>query len=175
MASRRRGRKKNYKQMIAHHKETAAGDGGWDSFAYLYKEDDRKFGYTDYIKIHWIVDDRVVDTGSSPDTDAPNLFSNQGFGALFVASYQSTLTTLSDGESNQLDPRYVKSVVAANGMAGSVSMPIKHLHQSLQADTDERDGHIYLWMKLPDSTVDDDYVVRFFIESFGRWNKVSGL
>lgn len=170
MASRRRGRKKNYKQMIEHTKETTAGDGGWDMIAYCQKEDDRKFGYTDYIKVHWIVDDRNADGGS----DSASLLSGLGFGAMFVATYQSGLLTV-DGESDQLDPKYIRSIHAGNGMAGSFSMPIKQLHQSNEADIDERDGHVYLWMKLPDSTVDDDIVVRFFIESWGRWNKITGI
>jgi len=167
---RRARKKKMYRKITEHHKEDIAGEGAWNSFAYLRKDPNLKSAYADSVRISFLVDDRNAEGG----TDSESLFSNMGFGLMFAASYQSSLETV-DGEANQLNPDSLVSVTAKPGMAGVVTLPIKHVIRENIVDLREKDGYVYLWMKAPDSTTDDHLIVRMFIESYGRWHELIAL
>lgn len=160
----------NYRTMIEHHKENSAGAGDFNSFLTLTKDADRFKGWADHLVIHYIVEDR------SPvsDTDSPNLLSNMGFGILFAASHQATLTTV-DGESGLLGENSLISLRARNGVAGTVKLPIKRNIRNNQEDINEKDGKITVWMKTPDVTVNDNIIMRFYVECYGRWVNIEGL
>lgn len=162
--------KKMYRTNIEHHKETTPGTGAWNSFCEIYRDIDRKGGYCDSVTIHYLVDDRNAVSSS----DAANLFSGLGFGLMFAASTSNVLETV-DGESGQLDPNDLLHVRARNGVAGTVKLPIEHFIKQNSADTVEQDGKVTLWVKAPDVTTDDTLVIRFFIETRGRWVYAQGL
>jgi hypothetical protein len=156
--------------MIEHHKENVGSAGDFNSFLVIEKDLDKKAGYVDKVVIHYLVEDRSL-TGSA---DAPNLLSNMSYGAMFAASLNSSTETV-DGESGLLDPNDLLQVRARSGMAGSVTIPIKHLIKENVTDLGERDGRVYLWIKTPDVTSDDDMIFRFYIEVWGRWIAAAGL
>lgn len=161
---------RNFRTDIEHHKENLAGAGSWNSFARINKDGDRNRGYCDYVKVHFLLDDRNVVNS----TDSANLLSQLGFGLMFGASHSSATESV-DGDSGQLDPTDIISVRTSNGVVGTVSIPIKKVIRSNEVDTAERDGYIYLYCKCPDVTVDDTLAVRFYIETYGRWVHTSGL
>ena len=160
----------NYRTMIEHHKESSAGAGDFNSFLTLTKEPDRYKAWADHLVIHYVLEDR------SPvgTTDTPNLVSNMGFGVLFAASHQSSTTTV-DGESGLLGENSIISLRARNGVAGTVKLPIQRSIRNNQEDVNEKDGTITIWMKTPDVTVNDNIIMRFYVECYGRWVEIAGL
>ena len=162
---------RQYRQLIEHHKENLSGAGDFNSFARIFKDDNRKGGYADKVVIHYVVEDRTPQGG---DTDSPNLLSNMGFGCMFVASLSNSRETV-DSESGLLDPDDILHIRCRDGVAGSVTLPIKHLIKQNDEDTAEKDGAVTLWVKYPDVTVDDNILIRFYIEGWGRWIRVAGV
>lgn len=166
----RRGRKKKmYKKIIEHQKEDIGSGGAWNSFAYCSKEVQMKSGYTDYVRISFIVDDRNA-TGS---TDGANLISPH-LGLMWACSYSNSLVTV-DGEASQLEPNDLISVSATAGAGGVVTLPVKHRTIHNVTDASERDGNVFLWVKATDITADDDIILRMFVESYGRWHELTRL
>lgn len=162
--------KRMFRTNIEHHKETTPGTGAWQSFCEIFRDADRKGGYCKSVTIHYLLDDRNVVSS----TDSGSLLSGMGFGLMFAASTSASLETVG-GESNQLDPNDLLHVRARNGVAGSVTLPIRHFINSNSEDTAEQDGKVTLWLKSPDVTTDDTLVIRFFIECEGRWVFAQGL
>ena len=160
----------NYRTMIEHHKENSAGAGDFNSCFTLTKDPDRYKAWVDHLVIHYIVEDRSpVST-----TDSPNLLSNMGWGVLFAASHSDSTTTV-DGESGLLGENSLISLRARNGVAGTVKLPIKRNIRNNSEDLEEKDGKITIWMKAPDVTSNDNIIVRFYVECYGRWVNIEGL
>lgn len=159
-----------YRTMIEHHKEDVGSAGDFNSFLQLSKEVDKYQGYVDKVVIHYLLEDRAPEGG----TDSPNLFSNLGFGLLFAATHAAALETV-DGESGLLDPNDIINVRARHGTAGSVTLPIKRVIRENNADPDEKDGLIKLYLKTPDVVDDDHIIVRFYCEIYGRYVEGTGL
>lgn len=168
MAVRSKGKKKNVMVKAAHHKEVAAGDGGWQLIATLGKDADRYSSWLDSVRITYLLDDRNADSSS----DAANLFSPH-LGMMFAACTRDSTETVG-GESGQLGVNNLLYVTAREGGTGVVNLPIKHRCKTNSEDTDENDGRVFLWMKPSDITTDDDLVFRFYFEAAGRWHTVSG-
>lgn len=156
--------------MIEHHKEDVGSAGDFHSFLVIEKDLDKKAGFVDKVVVHYLVEDRALTSAE----DSPNTMSNMGYGALFAASLNSSTETV-DGESGILDPNDLIQVRARSGMAGSVTIPIKHLIKENVTDLGERDGRVYLWIKTPDVTDNDTMIFRFYIEVWGRWIAAAGL
>ena len=157
---------RGYRTLIEHHKETTGGDGGWDSFCTITKDDQRHMGTASDVKIKFILDDI---TGS--DT----LRNSFPFGVMFAASRSSSLHSV-DGEGNQLNPNYLIDVTAKEGGGGVAYLNLRNARiEDTDEDLSRGDGPITLWMKCTDLTTDDPLVWRMFIEAKGRWISVSGL
>lgn len=152
-------------------KETLAGTGGWESFATLKKDENRYSGTASKVVIHYMLDDRNAVNSS----DAASLMSGLGFGLMLAASTNSSLESVA-GESDQLHPDDIISLRCRNGVAGSVTLNLNDYRIKENAvDTGEKDGYLTLWVKYPDVTIDDQLIMRFYIESWGRWTVVAGL
>ena len=161
---------RNYRTMIEHHKENLGSAGDFNSFLSITKENDRYKGWSDHLVIHYLVEDRALHN----EADAANLVSNLGFGVLFASSYTSATATV-DGESGLVNPEHIISMRARNGVAGTVRLPIKRSIQGNVDDTVEKDGKITVYIKTPDVTANDDIIMRFYVESYGRWVEVAGI
>lgn len=161
---------RQYRQMIEHHKENLGGAGDFNSFLEITKDADKKGGWVDKIVIHYVVEDR----GLQSSEDSSNLFSGLGYGLFFAVSRSGSLETV-DSESGLLDPNDLVNIRARDGMAGSVTIPVKHLIRENTGDTGEMDGKLWCWVKTPDVTDNDDMIVRFYVEVWGRWVSANGI
>lgn len=161
---------RQYRQLIEHHKENLGGAGDFNSFLEITKDANKKGGWCDKIVIHYVVEDR----SPSSSTDSANLFSGLGFGAMFAVSRSGSTETV-DSESGLLDPNDIVNIRARDGMAGSVTIPVKHLIRENSGDTAEMDGKLWVWVKTPDVTTDDDIIMRFYVECWGRWVSCAGV
>lgn len=168
MAVRSKGKKRNVYVKCDHHKEIAAGTGGWQLIATIGKDADRYSSWIDSARVTYLLDDRTADSSA----DAANLFSPH-FGMMFAASTSDSTETV-DGESGQIGTDNLIYITARDGAAGVVNLPIKHRCIVNAEDNDEKDGRVFLWMKPSDITTDDDLVLRFYFEVAGRWHTVSG-
>jgi|TARA_B100002051_G_C16592406_1_gene563506 hypothetical protein len=153
---------RNYKMLTQHHKESVNATGGWLLVAYWEKDTPNTSGkgYLDRATINFLVDD--VD-GSDSLRPIP-------FGFMFALSNKNSLETV-DGDANQLHPAYMLDVGCRDGGAGSITLSARRQIAENAVDTTEGDGYIYLWAKNTDLTNDDNVIVRYYIETYGRWVK----
>lgn len=161
---------RQYRQMIEHHKENLGSAGDFNSFLEITKDADKKGGWVDKIVIHYLVEDRALSSGA----DAANLLSQMGFGTMFAVSRAGSTETV-DSESGLLDPNDIINIRARHGQAGTVTIPVKHLIRENSQDVAEMDGKLWVWVKSPDVTTDDDIIMRFYIELWGRWVSCNGI
>lgn len=161
---------RQYRQLIEHHKENLGSAGDFNSFLEITKDANKKGGWVDKIVIHYVVEDRSPTSSS----DAANLFSGLGYGLFFAVSRAGGTETV-DSESGLLDPNDIVNIRARDGMAGSVTIPVKHLIRENSQDVAEMDGKLWVWVKTPDVTDDDDMIVRFYVEVWGRWVSANGI
>ena len=152
---------RNYKSLTNHVKDGSNNAGGWNKIAYFQKTSNAKIhsGTLDRVTVNFLVDD--ID-GSD------NLRESFPFGHMFALSYSSAVTTV-DGTADQLNPDHIVDVGARDGGAGSITLTARRRIVQNSTDTDEHDGYIYLWQKNTDLTVDDNVIMRYYIETFGRW------
>lgn len=152
---------RNYKMLTQHVKDATNASGSWNKIAYFKKDTPNTSGkgYLDRVTINFLVDD--ID-GSD------NLRDSFPFGHMFVLSNSDALETV-DGEASQLDPSDILDVAARSGGAGSLTLQARRSIAENAVDTSEGDGYIYLWQKNTDLTVDDNVIMRYFIETYGRW------
>lgn len=150
-----------YKLKTQHVKDSSNSSGGWNKVAVLSKDTPTNSGkgYVDRITVNFLVDD--ID-------GADTLRSSFPFGNMFVLSNSGSTATV-DSESNQLAPGSILDCAARDGAAGSVTLYARRSIAENADDTSEGDGYIYLWQKNTDLTVDDNVIMRYFIETYGRW------
>ena len=154
---------RNYKQLTNHKKDSSNSTGGWNRIAYFAKDTPNSSGtgYLDRCTINFLVDD--IDGADTLRASFP-------FGHLFALSRTNTLTTV-DGEANQLNPEHVLDVGCRDGGAGSITLYARGKIAENTTDTAEGDGYIHLWQKNTDLTDDDNVIMRYYIETYGRWVK----
>lgn len=148
--------------MINMEKDATNSTGGWNKIAYVRKLTDAPqihSGYVDRVTINWIVDD--ID-------GADTLRSSFPFGVMFAASYEADLETV-DGEANQLSPDHIVDITARNGGGGTATLYLRRKIVQNQESVNLHDGYLYLWVKNTDLTPDDNVIMRYYIETFGRW------
>ena len=152
---------RNYKQVTNHEKDAANASGGWNKVAKFAKNTPNSSGtgYLDRVTINYLVDD--IDGADSLRNAFP-------FGHFFVLSRESAVVT-HDSESNMLNPAHFLDVGARDGGAGSITLYARGKIAENTTDIAEGDGYIYLWQKNTDLTVDDNIIMRYYIETYGRW------
>lgn len=153
--------------MTMHLKDSSNSSGGWNRIAYIQKEDRQQIhsGSVSHVILNYIVDD--IDGADSLRNSVP-------FGVMFAASYASSTETV-DSEGSQLAPEHIIDVATRNGGAGSVKLTLNRRILSNQTDEAEADGVIHLWYKNTDLTTDDNVIMRFFLETYGRWVKSTAV
>ena len=152
---------RNYKQLTNHEKSSTNASGGWIRIAYFKKDTPKPggVGYLDRCTVNFLVDD--IDGADSLRNSFP-------FGSMFVLSRSGSLETV-DGESNMLDPQDILDVGCRPGGAGSITLSARGKIAENTTDTSEGDGYIHLWHKNTDLTNDDNIIMRYYIETYGRW------
>lgn len=113
----------------------------------------------DRVTINFLVDD--IDGADSLRDSFP-------FGHFFALSHDAAVGTV-DSESNQLSPLNLLDISARNGGGGVCTLSAKRAIKSNTNDADEGDGQIHLWQKNTDLTADDNVIMRYYIETYGRW------
>ncbi len=164
---------KMYNQLVEHHKETTAADGGWSSCFKIEKQtltatQQVKGGYAKKVRINFILDD--INSVSSADAHRASF----PFGTMWAASLDDSLRTV-DGESSQLEPKHILDITARNGGGGVATLNLGKLIKENARDIEEGDGVIYIWMKATDLTNDDTLVWRLYGELEGRWVTLTPL
>ena len=154
---------RNYKLLTNHKKDSANSSGGWNKIAYWQKDTPNTSGkgYLDRCTVNFLVDD--IDGADTLRASFP-------FGHMFALS-SATATETVDSESNQLHPAYILDVGCRDGAAGSITLSARRTISENAVDLTEGDGYIYLWQKNTDLTDDDNVIMRYYIESYGRWVK----
>ena len=152
---------RNYKQLTQHKKDASNSSGGWNKIAYFQKDTPNTSGtgYIDRVTVNFLVDDI---SGS----DA--IRSSFPFGHLFCLSNADSTETV-DSESGMLDPADMLDVGGRDGGAGSITLYARRKIAGNDVDTVEGDGNLYLWQKNTDLTASDDVIMRYYIETYGRW------
>ena len=152
---------RNYKQLTNHKKDASNSTGGWNKIAYFQKDTPNTSGtgYLDRVTVNFLVDD--IDGADSLRSSFP-------FGHMFALSNSDSTETV-DGEGSQLDPNDILDVGCRDGGAGSITLYARRKIQGNDVDTTEGDGNCYLWCKNTDLTDDDNVIMRYYIETYGRW------
>lgn len=152
---------RNYKSLTNHKKDSSNSSGGWNKIAYFKKTDNAKIhsGTLDRVTVNFLVDD--IDGADTLRASFP-------FGNMFALSYSSSTTTV-DGDGSQLNPDHIVDVGCRDGAAGSITLTARRRIVQNSDDATEHDGLVYLWQKNTDLTVDDNVIMRYYIETFGRW------
>lgn len=152
---------RNYKQLTNHTKDSSNSTGGWNRIAYFSKDTPNSSGtgYLDRVTVNFLVDD--IDGSDTLRASFP-------FGHLFALSRGDAVTT-HDGESNVLLPEHILDVGGRDGGAGSITLSARGKIAENTTDASEGDGYIHLWQKNTDLTVDDNVIMRYYIETYGRW------
>lgn len=152
---------RNYKQLTNHVKDSSNATGGWNRIAEFKKDTPNSggIGYLDRVTINFLVDD--IDGADTLRASFP-------FGHMFALSRASGTTTV-DGEGSQMDPQHFLDVGCRDGGAGSITLTARGKISENVTDTDEGDGIIHLYHKNTDLTVDDNVIMRYYLETYGRW------
>ena len=152
---------RNYKQLTNHEKDSTNATGGWNKIAYWQKDTPNTSGkgYLDRVTVNFLVDD--VDGADTLRASFP-------FGHLFALTNASATETV-DGDGSQLHPAYILDIAGRDGGAGSVTLTARRQIAENAVDLTEGDGYIYLWQKNTDLTDDDNVIMRYYIETYGRW------
>nr|AGA18348.1 hypothetical protein [uncultured marine virus] len=158
---------RNYKQLTNHVKDSSNSTGGWNRIAKFLKDtpNAKGTGYLDRVTVNFLVDD--ID-------GADTLRSSFPFGHMFALSHSSATETV-DGEGSQLDPADLLDVGCRDGGAGSITLYARCKIQENNTDTAEGDGVIHLWQKNTDLTDDDNVIMRYYVETYGRWVECSDV
>ena len=90
------------------------------------------------------------------------------FGHMFALSLSGSTETV-DSEASQLDPADMLDVGCRDGAAGSITLRARHKIVGNDVDVVEGDGVVYLWQKNTDLTDDDNVIMRYYLETYGRW------
>ena len=156
---------RSYKQATNHIKDSSNSTGGWNKICRFEKDTPNSGGRgtLEKVAVNFIVDD--ID-------GADTLRSSFPFGHMFVLTREGNVSTV-DGEASQLNPEHIIDVACRQGGSGSITL--RGERDSVIAenanDLDEGDGHIFLWQKNTDLTVDDNVIMRYYVETYGRWIK----
>lgn len=155
---------RNYKFQTQHIKETTNSTGGWIRIASFRKDTPNSSGkgYLDRCTINYLVDD--IDGADTLRASFP-------FGMMFALSNAASLQTV-DGEANMLGPEHMLDVGCRSGGGGSITLSARRSIAENVTDTSEGDGIIHLWVKNTDLTTDDNIIMRYYLESYGRWLEV---
>lgn len=147
---------RNYKMLTNHVKESTNATGGWINVAIFQKDTPNTSGkgYLDRCTINFLVDD--IDGADTLRASFP-------FGFMFALSNAASLV------SAELTPEHILDVGCRDGGAGSITLSARRSIQENATDSSEGDGMIYLWAKNTDLTTDDNVIVRYYIETYGRW------
>lgn len=143
-------------------KDSSNSTGGWNRIAIVKKlavDPQIHSGYVGKVTINYLVDDI---------NGADTLRASFPFGHMFIASYASSLETI-NSEANMVNPDHMVDVTCKDGGAGTATLYLNRRIVHNDDDTDEYDGQIHLWAKNTDLTVDDDIIMRYYIETWGRW------
>lgn len=153
---------RQYKLLTNHEKDSSNSSGGWNRVAYFKKDTPSSSGVgtLEKVKVNFLVDD--IDGSTDPRPSFP-------FGHFFALSRTGSLSTV-DGESNMLDPSQCIDITARNGGGGVATLYANHAKIAENTtDTSEGDGYIHLWQKNTDLTASDNIIMRYYIETYGRW------
>ena len=152
---------RNYKLLTQHVKDSANASGGWNRIAVFVKDTPNTSGkgYLDRCTVNFLVDD--IDGADTLRASFP-------FGFMFALSNAASTETV-DSESGQLDPNDILDVGCRAGGAGSITLSARRSIAENVTDAGEGDGTIHLWVKNTDLTDDDNIIMRYYIETYGRW------
>ena len=152
---------RNYKRLTQHVKDSSNSTGGWNKLVKFKKDTPNTSGkgYLDRCTVNFLVDD--IDGSDTLRNSVP-------FGHMFALSNSGSLETV-DSESNQLDPADILDVGCRDGGGGSITLSARRQIAENADDVTEGDGTLYLWQKNTDLTGDDNIIMRYYIESYGRW------
>lgn len=155
-------KKKMHKMLTNHVKDSSNSIGGWNRVARFQKVDSVQplhSGWVSKVKVNFLVDD--ID-------GADNLRSSFPFGHLFALSYATGTETV-DNETSQLGVKDIIDIAGRDGGAGTCTLYANRRIVHNSDDNMEDDGYFYLWQKNTDLTVDDNIIMRYYIETYGRW------
>ena len=158
---------RNYKQLTQHLKDATNASGGWNKIAKFTKDTPNTSGkgYLDRCTVNFLVDD--IDGADTLRASFP-------FGHMFALANTGGLSTV-DGESSQLNPDHILDVGCRDGGAGSITLSARRSIAENADDLTEGDGNIYLWAKNTDLTDDDNVIMRYYVETYGRWVKCEDI